>query len=48
MIAAGRTPAPVYEAKNCKACALVVLCRPQRLTRQTRVADWLARRIAED
>jgi CRISPR-associated exonuclease Cas4 len=48
MIAAGRTPAPVYEAKKCKACSLVELCQPQRLARKTRVADWLARRIAED
>jgi CRISPR-associated exonuclease Cas4 len=48
MIAAGRTPAPVYEARKCKACSLVELCRPQRLARKTHVADWLARRIAED
>ena len=48
MIAAGRTPAPVYEAKKCKACSLIELCRPQRLARKTPVADWLARRIAEE
>jgi CRISPR-associated exonuclease Cas4 len=48
MIAAGRTPAPVYEPRKCKACSLRELCRPKRLARTTRVADWLARRIAED
>jgi CRISPR-associated exonuclease Cas4 len=48
MIAAGRTPAPVYERKKCNACSLIVLCRPQRLERRTRIGDWLRRRISED
>jgi CRISPR-associated exonuclease Cas4 len=47
LIAAGRTPAPVYEAKRCDACSLKELCRPKRLERPGPVAAWLRRRIDE-
>ena len=47
LIAAGRTPAPVYEAKRCDRCSLVQLCQPQRLQRPGPVAAWLRRRIEE-
>jgi CRISPR-associated exonuclease Cas4 len=47
LLAAGRTPAPVYEKKRCDACSLKELCRPQRLARPGPVAAWLRRRIEE-
>jgi CRISPR-associated exonuclease Cas4 len=47
LIAAGRTPAPIYEAKRCDACSLKELCQPQRLQRPGPVAAWLRRRIEE-
>jgi CRISPR-associated exonuclease Cas4 len=47
LLAAGRTPAPVYEKKRCDACSLKELCRPQRLARPSPVAAWLRRRIEE-
>ncbi len=46
MIAAGRTPAPMMH-KGCAHCSLLDLCRPASLQRPPRVADWLARRLAE-
>jgi CRISPR-associated exonuclease Cas4 len=47
MIAAGRTPSPVYEAKRCDTCSLKELCQPQRLQRPGAVAAWLHRRIED-
>ena len=47
LLAAGRTPPPVYERKRCDACSLKDLCRPQRLARPGPVAAWLRRRIEE-
>lgn len=47
MIAAGRTPAPVYEAARCRGCSLAELCWPQRLSHRSPVAAWIARRIDE-
>jgi CRISPR-associated exonuclease Cas4 len=47
LLAAGRTPAPVYGKKRCDACSLKELCRPQRLARPGPVAAWLRRRIEE-
>jgi CRISPR-associated exonuclease Cas4 len=47
LIAARRTPAPVYERKRCDACSLLQLCRPKRLARPGAVAAWLRRRIKE-
>lgn len=47
LIASGRTPAPVYEAKRCDACSLNELCRPKRLERAGPVSAWLHRRIEE-
>jgi CRISPR-associated exonuclease Cas4 len=46
MIAAARTPPPVYEARRCDRCSLFQLCRPKRLARPGPVAAWLRRRIA--
>jgi CRISPR-associated exonuclease Cas4 len=48
LIRSGTTPPPYYEKKKCEACSLKDLCQPKRLARQTSVAAWLARRIAED
>lgn len=47
LIAAGRTPAPVYETARCRGCSLAELCWPQRLSRRSSVAAWIARRIDE-
>jgi CRISPR-associated exonuclease Cas4 len=47
MIAAGRTPPPVYAAKRCDTCSLKELCQPKRLQRPAAVAAWLHRRIEE-
>jgi CRISPR-associated exonuclease Cas4 len=47
LLAAGRTPAPVYERRRCDACSLKGLCRPQRLARPGPIAAWLRRRIEE-
>jgi CRISPR-associated exonuclease Cas4 len=47
LLAAGRTPAPVYERRRCDACSLKALCRPQRLARPGPIAAWLRRRVEE-
>jgi len=47
LLAAGRTPPPVYERKRCDSCSLLQLCRPKRLARPGPVAAWLRRRIEE-
>jgi CRISPR-associated exonuclease Cas4 len=47
LLAAGRTPPPVYEARRCDSCSLLQLCRPKRLERPGPVAAWLRRRIEE-
>jgi CRISPR-associated exonuclease Cas4 len=47
LVAAGRTPRPIYEAKRCDTCSLFQLCRPKRLQRPGPVAAWLHRRIEE-
>lgn len=47
MIAAGRTPLPVYEKRRCDRCSLFELCRPKRLQRPGAVDAWLRRRIEE-
>ncbi len=47
LIAGGRTPAPIYEAKRCDACSLKELCQPKRLERAGSVGAWLHRRIEE-
>lgn len=41
----GRVPPPVYDRKRCDACSLIALCRPQRLAKPPRVADWLQRQL---
>nr|WP_295662233.1 CRISPR-associated protein Cas4 [Polymorphobacter sp.] len=48
MIAAGRTPPPVYDAARCDRCSMIDLCQPRRLERPPGVAAWLAREIAAD
>ena len=48
LIASGRTPEPVYDAKRCGACSLIDLCRPKRLARKTDVARWLTQQIDDD
>lgn len=47
MLASGRTPRPVFEAKRCNTCSLLELCRPRRLERAGSVGAWLRRRIEE-
>jgi CRISPR-associated exonuclease Cas4 len=47
LIASGRTPAPVYEAKLCGRCSLSELCWPKRLSRRTSVSRLIARCIDE-
>jgi CRISPR-associated exonuclease Cas4 len=48
MIAAGRTPEPVYEARRCDGCSLLELCRPKPLGMRRSAAVWLAARIGEE
>jgi CRISPR-associated exonuclease Cas4 len=36
------TPPAVYAKRTCDACSLIEICRPRRLSRPPRVADWLA------
>jgi len=47
LIAEGRTPLPVYEARKCKACSLKAECHPERLAKRVSVGRWLAARIEE-
>jgi CRISPR-associated exonuclease Cas4 len=47
LLAAGRTPPPVYDRKRCDTCSLVQLCRPKRLEGPRPVASWLRRRIED-
>ena len=47
LIAAGRTPAPIYEAARCRSCSLAELCWPKRLSRRSSVAGWIVRCIDE-
>ncbi len=47
MILSGRTPLPIYSARLCKACSLIEICRPQRLSRRSDVAQWLCRQIED-
>jgi len=47
MIAAGRTPAPVFTAAACNTCSLLDLCRPQALARPPRIAGWLGRQLGD-
>lgn len=47
LIAAGRTPPPVYERKRCDSCSLIGDCHPKRLGRRADVTGWLERRIDE-
>jgi CRISPR-associated exonuclease Cas4 len=48
LIRSGATPPPRYEKKLCQACSLKDICQPKQLGRNRRVAEWLARRIAEE
>ncbi|KPF91894.1 CRISPR-associated protein Cas4 [Novosphingobium sp. AAP83] len=45
MVRAGRTPAPVWAAKLCRACSMAELCRPKRMMNPPNVLKWLARMI---
>ncbi|KAB2911593.1 MAG: CRISPR-associated protein Cas4 [Hyphomicrobiaceae bacterium] len=47
MIAAGATPAAIYEKRKCGACSLIDLCRPKELARSRSAAAWLSRCIEE-
>jgi CRISPR-associated exonuclease Cas4 len=47
LLAATRTPPPVYERKRCDSCSLFQLCRPKRLERPGPIAAWLRRRVEE-
>jgi CRISPR-associated exonuclease Cas4 len=48
MLAAGRTPPPVYEKNRCETCSLIHLCRPKAMQSRRRVDLWLARQIAAE
>jgi CRISPR-associated exonuclease Cas4 len=48
MIAAGRTPPPVWKELRCASCSLLDLCRPRALEHPRKVGGWLARHIAAD
>lgn len=45
MIAAGRTPPPVYERRKCESCSLIEVCRPRALARGRSVASWISAAI---
>ena len=44
MIAAGRTPPPVFMA-GCRTCSLQEACQPKRLQRPPAIAGWLAAQL---
>jgi CRISPR-associated exonuclease Cas4 len=48
MIAAGQTPAPIYDKRKCGGCSLLDLCGPQVPGRAGSVDAWLARKIEEE
>lgn len=48
MIAAGRTPPPVYDRARCDRCSMIELCRPRRLEHPPDISAWLARELAAD
>lgn len=45
LLAAPRLPAPVYEARKCRACSLIETCRPRLAGRSARA--WRNRSLAE-
>ena len=47
LLAGKTTPPPVYAKSKCKACSLVELCQPKRLSRNVSASAWLADQIAE-
>lgn len=47
MMDSGRTSPPEYDAAKCTSCSLLEACRPRRLTRPPRVADWLRRQLGD-
>jgi CRISPR-associated exonuclease Cas4 len=47
LLAAGRTPRPIYDSKRCETCSLKELCQPKRLERAGSVGAWLRRRTEE-
>lgn len=46
LLAAAATPPAIYE-KRCRACSLVDICQPKRLSRSASAAAWLARQLSE-
>lgn len=44
MITAGTTPPPIY-TPACEKCSMQEICRPQRLEKPPRIANWLASQI---
>lgn len=47
LIACGRTPRALYEARKCDRCSLIDSCHPQALSNKQTVGDWLAAAMAE-
>jgi CRISPR-associated exonuclease Cas4 len=45
MLASGRTPLAVYEAKRCDACSLIDLCQPRLLAQGEGVDTWLCTQL---
>jgi CRISPR-associated exonuclease Cas4 len=48
MLAAGATPAPVYEARRCESCSLFDACRPKSLDHPRSASRWLERMVETD
>ena len=45
LIDSRETPPAVYEARNCDACSLIELCRPNAMRFQKGVAAWFERQL---
>jgi len=41
LLAEGRTPVAIYEAKRCDSCSLLGICRPKAMQRPRAVGAWL-------
>lgn len=46
LLTSGRTPRAVYSPRKCDRCSLIEHCKPQALSADRSVAQWLSRQLA--